>query len=56
MSILQLAGGNLQEVSDQFDGIDLVPAMNDIQNPSTRTLYFRFWFVCDNGSQNEQSS
>ncbi len=42
-SVLQLAGGNLKEVSDSFDGIDLIPAMNDIQNPSTRTLYFRFW-------------
>jgi arylsulfatase A-like enzyme len=42
-SVLQLAGGNLQEVSGQFDGIDLIPAMNDIQNPATRTLYFRFW-------------
>jgi arylsulfatase A-like enzyme len=42
-SVLQLAGGNLQELSGQFDGIDLIPAMNDIQNPSTRTLYFRFW-------------
>jgi arylsulfatase A-like enzyme len=42
-SVLQLAGGNLQDVKDQFDGIDLIPAMNDIQNPSTRTLYFRFW-------------
>lgn len=42
-SVLQLAGGNLQEVNDQFDGIDMIPAMNDIQNPSTRTLYFRFW-------------
>ncbi len=42
-SVLQLAGGNLSEVKDQFDGIDLIAAMNDIQNPSTRTLYFRFW-------------
>ncbi len=42
-SVLQLAGGNLQEHSEQFDGLDLIPAMNDIQNPSTRALYFRFW-------------
>jgi arylsulfatase A-like enzyme len=42
-SVLQMAGGNLREVKDQFDGIDLIPAMNDIQNPSMRTLYFRFW-------------
>lgn len=42
-SVLQLAGGNLNEVKNQFDGIDLIPAMNDIQTPSTRTLYFRFW-------------
>lgn len=42
-SILKLAGGNLDEAKDQFDGIDLIPAINDIQNPSTRSLYFRFW-------------
>ena len=42
-SVLQLAGGNVHEVQDQFDGIDLIPAMNDIQTPSTRTLFFRFW-------------
>ena len=46
-SVLQLAGGNLQaamlEEDSPFDGIDLIPRMNDIQNPSTRTLYFRFW-------------
>jgi arylsulfatase A-like enzyme len=42
-SLLQLAAGNVDEVKDQFDGIDLIPALNDIQNPSTRTLYFRFW-------------
>lgn len=29
--------------TQKFDGIDLIPAMNDIQNPSTRSLYFRFW-------------
>lgn len=42
-SIFQLAGGNWNKIKDQFDGIDLIPAMNDIQNPSTRSLYFRFW-------------
>jgi arylsulfatase A-like enzyme len=42
-SVLQLAGGNLNEVKNQFDGVDQITAMNDIQNPSTRTLYFRFW-------------
>lgn len=42
-SVLRLAGGDLQEARDQLDGIDMVSAMNDIQNPSTRTLYFRFW-------------
>jgi arylsulfatase A-like enzyme len=46
-SVLQLAGGNLHEAMldapHQFDGIDMIPRMNDIQNPSTRTLYFRFW-------------
>jgi arylsulfatase A-like enzyme len=46
-SVLKLAGGNLTEVmldnTQKFDGIDLIPAMNDIQNPSTRSLYFRFW-------------
>ncbi len=42
-SVLKLAGGDLQRVSNEFDGIDLIPQMNDIQNPSTRTLHFRFW-------------
>lgn len=42
-SVLQLAGGDLRQVKDEFDGIDLIPAMNDIQNPATRSLYFRFW-------------
>ena len=46
-SVLQLAGGNLHEAqfddSQKFDGIDLIPPMNEIQNLSTRTLYFRFW-------------
>jgi arylsulfatase A-like enzyme len=42
-SVLLLAGGNFSEAKDQFDGIDVIAAMNDIQNPSTRTLYFRFW-------------
>jgi arylsulfatase A-like enzyme len=46
-SVLQLAGGNLTEVmldnAQKFDGINLIPAMNDIQNPPTRSLYFRFW-------------
>lgn len=46
-SVLQLAAGNLHEVQDNdphpFDGVDLIPQMNEIQNLSTRTLYFRFW-------------
>jgi arylsulfatase A-like enzyme len=46
-SVLQLAGGNHSEVmldnTQNFDGINLIPAMNDIQNPPTRSLYFRFW-------------
>lgn len=46
-SVLQLAGGDLAEVmrddTQKFDGINLIPAMNDVQNPSTRSLYFRFW-------------
>jgi arylsulfatase A-like enzyme len=42
-SVFKLAGGNLNEAKNQFDGIDLIAALNDIQNPSTRTLYFRFW-------------
>lgn len=42
-SVLQLAGGDLQSARDELDGIDMISAMNDIQNPSTRTLYFRFW-------------
>jgi arylsulfatase A-like enzyme len=46
-SVLQLAGGNLPEVmldnTQKFDGIDLIPAMNGIQTPSYRSLYFRFW-------------
>jgi arylsulfatase A-like enzyme len=42
-SVLKLAGGNLHLAASEFDGIDLVPTMNDIQNPGTRTLYFRFW-------------
>jgi hypothetical protein len=41
-SLLQLAGGYLPEVmldnTHKFDGIDLIPAMNDIQNPSTCSL------------------
>jgi arylsulfatase A-like enzyme len=42
-SVLQLAGGNVQDTGDPFDGIDMISAMNDIQNPATRTLHFRFW-------------
>ena len=42
-SVLKLAGGDLNAAQDQLDGIDMISAMNDIQNPSTRTLYFRFW-------------
>ena len=42
-SVLQLAGGELRDASNLFDGINMIPAMNDIQTPSTRTLYFRFW-------------
>jgi arylsulfatase A-like enzyme len=42
-TVFQLAGGDSQAASDSFDGIDLIPRMNDIQNPPTRTLYFRFW-------------
>lgn len=42
-SVLQLAGGELRDASNLFDGINMIPAMSDIQTPSTRTLYFRFW-------------
>ncbi len=42
-SALQLAGGDSAAAADEFDGIDQIARMNDIQNPSTRTLYFRFW-------------
>ncbi|KLU02064.1 Choline-sulfatase [Rhodopirellula islandica] len=42
-SVLQLAGGKLDPKSEPFDGINLIPRLNDIQIPSTRTLYFRFW-------------
>lgn len=42
-SVLQLGGGDLNLVQGEFDGINLIPALNDIQNPSTRSLYFRFW-------------
>nr|WP_081596296.1 sulfatase-like hydrolase/transferase [Rhodopirellula baltica] len=42
-SVLKLAGGELPSGDAAFDGIDLIPRLNDIQNPSTRTLYFRFW-------------
>ncbi|WDQ17818.1 sulfatase-like hydrolase/transferase [Rhodopirellula sp. P2] len=42
-SVLQLAGGTLDPESEPFDGINLIPRLNDIQIPSTRTLYFRFW-------------
>ncbi len=42
-SVLKLAGGNLVEAGPELDGVNVIPLMNDIQNPSTRTLYFRFW-------------
>ncbi|WP_037254826.1 sulfatase-like hydrolase/transferase [Rhodopirellula europaea] len=42
-SVLKLAGGELPSGEAALDGIDLIPRLNDIQNPSTRTLYFRFW-------------
>ncbi len=44
-TVLRLAGGDLTdgEGAQQFDGIDLIPQVSDIQMPSTRTLYFRFW-------------
>ncbi|MEP4683863.1 MAG: iduronate-2-sulfatase, partial [Rhodopirellula bahusiensis] len=42
-SVLQLAGGKLDPKSEPFDDINLIPRLNDIQIPATRTLYFRFW-------------
>lgn len=46
-SMLQLAGGDLAaamlDEANRFDGVDQITLMNDIQNPSTRTLFFRFW-------------
>ncbi|WP_146578996.1 sulfatase-like hydrolase/transferase [Neorhodopirellula pilleata] len=42
-SVLKLAGGDPTTVDNELDGLDLIPRVNDIQNPSTRTLYFRFW-------------
>lgn len=42
-SVLKLAGGELPSGEAALDGVDLIPRLNDIQNPSTRTLYFRFW-------------
>ncbi|MEZ6138673.1 MAG: hypothetical protein R3C53_27630 [Pirellulaceae bacterium] len=46
-TVFQLAGGQLAaddlDHPHPFDGVDLIPPMNEIQNLSTRTLYFRFW-------------
>ena len=42
-SVLQLAGGTPEHADDAFDGIDIVPQLNSVQTPSTRSLYFRFW-------------
>ncbi len=42
-SALGLAGGDLIQAQAELDGIDLIPRLNDIQNPPTRTLFFRFW-------------
>ncbi len=42
-SVLQLAGGDLQQAADELDGINIFPRLNSIQIPSTRSLYFRFW-------------
>jgi arylsulfatase A-like enzyme len=42
-SVFRLAGGDLHAARNQLDGIDMISAMNDIQTPSTRTLFFRFW-------------
>lgn len=42
-SVLPLAGIDPNDIGEPLDGINLIPRMNDIQNPSTRTLYFRFW-------------
>ncbi len=41
-TIFHLAGGR-GESEGTWDGIDQISRMNDIQIPSTRTLYFRFW-------------
>lgn len=42
-SVLQLAGGDSEQVAGEFDGINMFPRFNSIQVPSTRSLYFRFW-------------
>ena len=42
-SVLQLAGGESEQLAGDFDGINMFPRFNSIQVPSTRSLYFRFW-------------
>lgn len=42
-TVTQLAGGDVSEIQDSFDGINVLPLFNSIQTPSTRSLYFRFW-------------
>ena len=42
-TVFRLAGGDPQSADGEFDGIDVLPRLNSIQVPSTRSLYFRFW-------------
>ncbi len=42
-SVLQLAGGGVEQAANELDGIDVFPRFNSVQTPSTRSLYFRFW-------------